>query len=167
MLRPKVESRHVFQPLGSVSSRGASEFLEIASPPHQRSLITLEDLEACFRLLLKTDMTPEISVYQLDKVLSKAKAVYDRTSVANCFMLKPDAVPKLHLRPSSPEMNGLQGESTRTLGAPGFDKKHDHPSGHSSLLWPRRKELTASQRATRQFLDALDRKLLERYTRPG
>lgn len=96
----------------------ASELLEIASPPGQGHLLKPEELQQCFRMLLKTSSpSPEISVYQLDKVLSKAKAIYDQTSVAGCFMLKPDS------------------------------------------------ELSFSERATRAFLEALDRKLMERFTR--
>lgn len=70
----------------------ASELLEIASPPGQR-LISTAQLEQCFAMLLP--MAPkgqpvEITVYQLDKVLTKAKAARDRASVADCFMLKPE-----------------------------------------------------------------------------
>eukprot|EP00913_Durusdinium_trenchii_P018218 g17116.t1 len=95
----------------------ATEVLEIASPPGQGNLITVEEKNRCFRTMLKTDATPEISVYQLDKILSKAKASYDEACVSDCFMLKPDS------------------------------------------------ELSPTERATRHFLDALDRKLLERFTR--
>lgn len=98
----------------------ASDLLEIASPPGQGYLMKVEELQQCFRMLLKSSSpSPEITVYQLDKVLSKAKSLFDQTSMAGCFMLKPDS------------------------------------------------ELSYSERATRQFFDALDRKLMEKLTRVG
>ncbi|CAJ1394095.1 unnamed protein product [Effrenium voratum] len=98
----------------------ASELLEIASPPGQAPLLSTKELQQCFRMLLKDSRpNPEIAVYQLDKVLSKAKAAYDHASVGDCFMLKPDSV------------------------------------------------LSASERVTRQFLQALDERLSERAARGG
>jgi len=89
--KPVVEQKPPIVQVPPSFSLSPAELLQLAAPPGPSRLIEEAKLAEIFRLFLgmTTSSTeePKISVYQLDKIMSKAKAACERSRISCCTLL--------------------------------------------------------------------------------